>query len=92
MSDRVALGQVHAALVSLPGVRDAAVDLAGHGPDGRRIVAHVVTGTAPAELRAALAARLPAHLVPARLYRVPYIPLRADGSTDRPALARLTSP
>ncbi|AQS65638.1 condensation domain-containing protein [Streptomyces pactum] len=92
MSDRVELGRVHAALMSLPGVRDAAVHVAQNVPGGRRIVAHMVTRAPLAELRAALESQLPSHLVPARFHRVPHIPLRPDGSTDRPALAALTSP
>ncbi|MGW5202152.1 condensation domain-containing protein [Streptomyces spiralis] len=92
MSNRGELGEVRAALVSLPGVRDAAVHVTRQAPDSPRIVAHVVTRTRLAELRTALRSRLPAHLVPARLHRVPYIPLLPDGSTDRRALAALTSP
>ncbi|MGW5092157.1 condensation domain-containing protein [Streptomyces coelicoflavus] len=91
MSDRVALGRVHAALVSLPGVRDAAVHVTRDASGGRRIVAHMVTHAPLAELRAALESRLPAHLVPARFHRVPHIPLLPDGSTDRQALAALTA-
>ncbi|MET7276147.1 condensation domain-containing protein [Streptomyces flaveolus] len=91
MSNRVELGQVHAVLMSLPGVRDAAVHVARHDQCGGRIVAHMVTRTPLAELRAALEARLPSHLVPARFHRVPHIPLLPDGSTDRRALAELAS-
>lgn len=92
MSDRAELGEVRAALVSLPGVRDAAVHAARHALGGLRIVAHVVTRTPPAELRAALRSRLPSHLLPARVHRVPHIPLLPDGRTDRRALAALTAP
>ncbi|MFJ5156125.1 condensation domain-containing protein [Streptomyces sp. NPDC088353] len=92
MSDRVELDQVYAALTSLPGVRDAAVHVARHVPGSRRIVAHMVTRTPLAELRAALESRLPSHLVPTRFHRVPHIPLLPDGTTDRRALAALTSP
>ncbi|MEU4878626.1 condensation domain-containing protein [Streptomyces sp. NPDC021608] len=91
MSDRVELGEVRAALVSLPGVRDAAVHAARHAAGTVRIVAHVVTRTPPAELRAALRSRLPSHLVPACLHRVPHIPLLPDGAADRRALAALTA-
>ncbi|OAH10966.1 condensation domain-containing protein [Streptomyces jeddahensis] len=90
MSNRVEL-EVRAALVSLPGVRDAAVHVARHAPGSLRIVAHVVTRTPLPELRAALESRLPSHLVPARFHRVPHIPLLPDGSTDRRALAALAS-
>ncbi|MER6983339.1 hypothetical protein ABT317_41895, partial [Streptomyces carpinensis] len=92
MSNRGELGEVRAALVSLPDVRDAAVHVTRQAPDSPRIVAHVVTRTQLADLRTALRSRLPSHLVPARLHRVPYIPLLPDGSTDRRALAALTSP
>ncbi|MZE45868.1 hypothetical protein GTY49_23595, partial [Streptomyces sp. SID5477] len=51
----------------------------------------MVTHAPLAELRAALESSLPAHLVPARLHRVPHIPLLPDGSTDRQALAALTA-
>ncbi|MGW2835000.1 condensation domain-containing protein [Streptomyces sp. NPDC001286] len=91
MSDRAELGEIRAALVSLPGVRDAAVHAARHAPGGLRIVAHVVTRTPPAELRAALRARLPSHLLPALVHRVPHIPLLPDGRTDQRALAALTA-
>ncbi|MFD8309215.1 condensation domain-containing protein [Streptomyces sp. NPDC059690] len=91
MSDRAELGEVRAALVSLPGVRDAAVHAARHAVGGLRIIAHVVTRTPPAELRAALRSRLPSHLLPARLHRVPHIPLLPDGNTDHRALAALTT-
>lgn len=92
MSNRGELGQVHAALMSLPGVRDAAVHMAPDVPGSGRIVAHLVTRTPLAGLRAALESRLPSHLVPARFHRVPHIPLLPDGSTDRRALAALASP
>ncbi|MDC2959376.1 condensation domain-containing protein [Streptomyces gilvifuscus] len=91
MSYGAELGEVRAALMSLPGVRDAAVHAARHAPGGPRIVAHVVTRTPPAELRAALRSRLPSHLLPARVHRVPYIPLLPDGRTDHRALAALTA-
>ncbi|MFC9117881.1 condensation domain-containing protein [Streptomyces sp. NPDC057092] len=91
MSNRGDLGEVRAALVSLPGVHDAAVHLVRPARGTARIVAHVVTRTPLFELHAALTARLPSRLVPSLLHRVPHIPLSADGSADRHALAALTS-
>ncbi|MFC7917121.1 condensation domain-containing protein [Streptomyces sp. NPDC057386] len=91
MSDRGELGEVRAALVALPGVRDAAVHAARNPPGPLRIVAHVVTRLPLAELRAALRSRLPSHLVPSCLHPVPHIPLLPDGRADRQALAALTA-
>ncbi|WP_217245381.1 non-ribosomal peptide synthetase [Streptomyces sp. AC602_WCS936] len=89
--NRVELGEVRAALVALPGVRDAAVQVARHARGSLQIVAHVVTDTPAAGLRAALATRLPSHMIPAHFHPVPHIPLLPNGKTDRRALAALTS-
>ncbi|MFJ5265738.1 condensation domain-containing protein [Streptomyces sp. NPDC088387] len=90
MSNRVELGEVRAALLSLPGVGDAAVHTARQARGALRIVAHVVTRTPPAQLRAALEPRLPPHLMPALIHRVPHIPRLPDGAPDHRALATLT--
>ncbi len=89
--NRVELGEVRAALVALPDVRDAAVQAVRHAHGSLQIVAHVVTGAPAAALRAALASRLPSHMIPAHLHPVPHIPLLPNGKTDRRALAALTS-
>ncbi|MFE7909002.1 amino acid adenylation domain-containing protein [Streptomyces albogriseolus] len=89
--NRVELGEVRAALVALPDVRDAAVQAVRHAHGSLQIVAHVVTGAPAAALRAALATRLPSHMIPAHLHPVPHIPLLPNGKTDRRALAALTS-
>ncbi|WP_156669618.1 non-ribosomal peptide synthetase, partial [Mycobacterium sp. E3339] len=78
---RVELGEIHAALTGLAGVEQAAV-IVREG----RLVAYV-TGTAdPAGVRAALAERLPAYMVPAAVVVVDAIPLTVNGKLDARAL------
>ncbi|MEU6313624.1 amino acid adenylation domain-containing protein [Streptomyces sp. NPDC047014] len=80
---RIEPGEVEAALRGLDGVTDAAVTVADSAD---HLVAHVV-GTAPADLTALLAARLPAHMVPGRILTTEALPLTVNGKLDRKALA-----
>ncbi|MFF6918414.1 amino acid adenylation domain-containing protein [Streptomyces sp. NPDC012466] len=89
--NRVELGEVRAALMSLPLVHDAAVQVSRHAHGSLQIVAHVVTSAEVTQVRAALAALLPSHMVPAHFHRVPLIPVLPNGKTDRQALARLAA-
>ena len=62
---RIELGEIQAALAGLDGVEQAVVIAREDRPGDKRLVGYV-TGTAdPAEMRAALAERLPAYMVPA---------------------------
>ncbi|MEQ1570215.1 MAG: amino acid adenylation domain-containing protein, partial [Myxococcota bacterium] len=87
---RIELGEIEAQLAALPGVRDAVVvareDLLGD----KRLVAYVVPepGAEPsaADLRTALAAELPEHLVPSAFVRLDAFPLSPSGKLDRAAL------
>ena len=55
-------------------------------PGDKRLVGYV-TGTAePAEMRAALADRLPAHMIPAAVVVLPALPLTVNGKLDTRAL------
>ena len=83
---RVELGEVEAALASLPSVAEAGVVLR----EGRLAAFVVARGPEPsaADLRAALADRLPAHMVPATFTSLPRLPLSASGKLDRAELAR----
>ncbi|MFC8918375.1 amino acid adenylation domain-containing protein [Streptomyces sp. NPDC057116] len=93
---RVEPGEVEAALKAVPGVTDAVVHVDGTDAAEKRLVAYftaaVQDGPGPDHVRAALLERLPRHLVPAALVRVPGLPLTASGKTDRAAVHRLYAP
>ncbi|EWC63884.1 hypothetical protein UO65_0799 [Actinokineospora spheciospongiae] len=84
---RVEVGEVEAALRGHPAVTEAVVAAREHVPGHKRLVAHVVApGADGAELRAFLAATLPAHLVPAVVVPLDALPLLPNGKLDRAAL------
>jgi len=83
---RIELGEVQAALARLAGVDQAVVIAREDRPGDKRLVGYV-TGTAdPAELRAALAERLPAYMVPAAVVAIEALPLTVNGKLDKRAL------
>ena len=83
---RIELGEVRAALAGLDGVEQAVVIAREDRPDDKRLVGYV-TGTAePAEIRAALADRLPAYMVPAAVVVLEGMPLTVNGKLDTRAL------
>ncbi|MBO1419757.1 non-ribosomal peptide synthetase, partial [Streptomyces sp. FH025] len=86
---RVEPGEIAAALAELPGVAQAAV-IARPGPQGKRLLGYAVPAPGgapdPEELRAALAARLPAHLVPAAVLLLDELPRTAHDKLDHRAL------
>ncbi|WP_370963824.1 amino acid adenylation domain-containing protein [Amycolatopsis sp. cg9] len=83
---RVEPAEIEAALTGLRGVSAAAVVLR-HDQDGEaHLAGFVVTTADPRELRAALAGKLPAHLVPSTLTALDALPLTANGKLDRAAL------
>ncbi|MBI5283026.1 MAG: amino acid adenylation domain-containing protein [Candidatus Solibacter usitatus] len=88
---RIELGEIEAALQVCPGIAAAVVVLQEHPADR---IAAFYCGTAahaptPDELRAALRASLPEHMVPALIRRVDALPLTTSGKIDRKALAAL---
>ncbi|QNM94856.1 amino acid adenylation domain-containing protein [Chitinimonas koreensis] len=95
---RIELGDIEAALSALPGVARAVVharvlggQTAAAGMDARQLVGYVIAADPQAELdtaalRAALAATLPAHMVPVAVVRLAAFPLSANGKLDRKAL------
>ncbi|MGK5730759.1 amino acid adenylation domain-containing protein [Streptomyces sp. URMC 124] len=88
---RIEPGEIEHALRDHPRVADAAVAVVRPGSDDARLVAFVVPGgdgqPAVAALRAHLAGRLPAHLLPNAWSVVDALPLTANGKVDRRALA-----
>jgi amino acid adenylation domain-containing protein len=87
---RVDTGEVEAALLELPGVKQAAVVGREDRPGEQRLVAYLVSGRSPSpavsELRRALDARLPAYMIPSAFITVDTMPLTASGKVDRRAL------
>ncbi|MEU9236953.1 amino acid adenylation domain-containing protein [Streptomyces subrutilus] len=90
---RVEPGEVEAALADCAGVSAAAVTVAGEG-DRSRLVAHVVLAQPPGDparragaLRAELAGRLPAAMVPARVEFHDRLPRTVNDKVDHHALA-----
>jgi amino acid adenylation domain-containing protein len=87
---RIELGEVEAALLELPGIRDAAVLVRDDARREKQLVAYVVLHPGEAEdataMRAALSLRLPGHMVPAVVVTLPAMPLTANGKLDRRAL------
>ena len=83
---RIELGDVQAALAGLDGVEQAVVIAREDRPGDKRLVGYV-TGTAdPAEIRAQLAERLPAYMVPAAVVALAALPLTVNGKLDTRAL------
>ncbi|MEA2693615.1 MAG: hypothetical protein QOJ16_3002, partial [Acidobacteriota bacterium] len=88
---RIELGEVEAALEILPAVQRALVMAR---PEDQTLVAYVVPVAragkpVPAELRAALRARLPEYMVPAGFVVLDAFPLTPNGKVDRQALAAI---
>ncbi|GBG35928.1 hypothetical protein NJB14197_41400 [Mycobacterium montefiorense] len=83
---RIELGEIQTALASLDGVEQAAVITRKDGAGTTRVIGYV-TGTAdPAELRTALADKLPAYMIPAIVVVLETLPLTANGKLDTRAL------
>src|SRR6185503_11738399 len=83
---RIELGEVRAALTGLDGVNQAAVIAREDRPGDKRLVGYV-TGTAdPVGIRAQLAERLPAYMVPAAVMVLEALPLTVNGKLDTRAL------
>ncbi|AMV71114.1 hypothetical protein JCM30471_29350 [Desulfuromonas carbonis] len=92
---RIELEEVRQALATHPQLRDAAVVPVGKaGIYSSLLAAYVAAEPAPgsAELRAFLAARLPAFMVPEQLLAVAQLPLNRHGKLDGTALLALAQP
>ncbi|MGY0057919.1 non-ribosomal peptide synthase/polyketide synthase [Streptomyces sp. LZ34] len=84
---RIEPGEVAAALLDHPEVRQAVVVARETEPGGTQLVGYAVPATVdPAALRAHVAERLPDYMVPAAVVAVDTIPLTPNGKLDRRAL------
>ncbi|MDI1463733.1 amino acid adenylation domain-containing protein [Catellatospora sp. KI3] len=89
---RIELGEIESALASCPGVREAAVLLHEDAPGGPTLVGYLAPPVAEAAVRAHLADRLPAYMVPSTLVSLDRLPTGASGKLDRRALPAPTGP
>ncbi|WP_372507766.1 amino acid adenylation domain-containing protein [Mycobacterium barrassiae] len=84
---RIELGEIRAAITELDGVEQAVVIAREDRPGDKRLVGYV-TGTAnTAEIRRALADRLPSYMVPAAIVTLDAIPLTVNNKLDIRALS-----
>ncbi|HLL85372.1 MAG TPA: amino acid adenylation domain-containing protein, partial [Longimicrobium sp.] len=85
---RVELGEIEAVLLEHPAVREAVVVLRSTGAGAEpRLVAYVTPASVDvAAVRAALAARVPAYMVPSAFVTLAALPLNASAKVDRRAL------
>ncbi|MGV9391077.1 non-ribosomal peptide synthetase [Streptomyces olivaceus] len=89
---RIEPGEVEAALLAVPGVREAVVLADRSTPGSPRLVAGVgcrdgATRT-PHEWRAALGDRLPDYMIPAVVAEFPRLPMNRSGKVDRSEVLR----
>jgi amino acid adenylation domain-containing protein len=89
---RIEPAEIESAIRQFPGVRDAAV-VARPGPGEASLHAYYTAAAAIplADVRAHLAAQLPAYMVPASLTQVPSFPLNRAGKVDKVALDQAPS-
>ncbi|MFJ5266794.1 amino acid adenylation domain-containing protein, partial [Streptomyces sp. NPDC088387] len=83
---RIEPGEIESALSAHPEVTQTAVVARKDRPGESRLVAYVVTGADPDDLRAYLSARLPEFMVPTAFVPLERLPLTANGKVDRSAL------
>ncbi|MEZ2221793.1 amino acid adenylation domain-containing protein [Rhizobium sp. RCC_161_2] len=87
---RVEPGEIEAALVSQPEIRQAVVILREDPGQGKRLVAYLVSAHGEAvdgpDVSARLAHSLPSHMIPSAYVTLSTIPLNVNGKIDRHAL------
>ncbi|WP_179079381.1 amino acid adenylation domain-containing protein [Streptomyces rectiverticillatus] len=86
---RIETGEIDAALLAEPGVRQAATVLREDRPGVRRLVSYVACAAASGDTAAllkAVADRLPPYMVPSAVVAVDRLPLTRNGKLDRAAL------
>ena len=83
---RIELGEVQAALARLDGVAQAVVIAREDRAGDKRLIGYVTGDVESAALRAALAERLPAYMVPSAIVVLDALPLTVNGKLDKRAL------
>jgi amino acid adenylation domain-containing protein len=88
---RIELEEIEAVLCQQEAVQDAAVLLREDTPGHPRLVAYVIPGSVDAtadDLKAGLADRLPAYMIPSVVVFLDVLPLTPHGKVDRKALRK----
>jgi amino acid adenylation domain-containing protein len=85
---RVELGEVEAAVLRQPGVRQCVAATGEDAAGNTELIAYVVGDDDTAALRARLLDELPVSIVPTRFVVMDAIPLNANGKPDRDALGK----
>ncbi|MFD7610943.1 amino acid adenylation domain-containing protein [Streptomyces sp. NPDC059828] len=90
---RIEIGEIENTLLTLPGIRDAAVTFIDHPATGPHLTAYYTRHTPldQAELSSALGAHLPAYMVPTTYHHRAELPLTPNGKVDKKALVRETA-
>ena len=87
---RIEPGEVEAALLHLPDIREAVVVVRGTSSETRQLAAFVVLAggaqLALADIRRELRRFVPGYMVPARIFALAALPLTPNGKIDRGAL------
>ncbi|WP_156657485.1 non-ribosomal peptide synthetase, partial [Mycobacterium kyorinense] len=83
---RIELGEVQAGLAGVDGVEQAVALAREDRPGDKRLVGYVTGAVDPAGVRAALAERLPAYMVPVAVVVLDALPLTVNGKLDIRAL------
>lgn len=86
---RIELGEIERCLLQQPGIRAAAVLAREDQPGEKRLVAYVISESAPLDarqLREQLSRSLPEYMLPVAYVRMESLPLTANGKLDRRAL------
>ena len=85
---RIELHEVELCMESFPGIERAAADIRGEEPDARLVAWYLAEEeTEEKRLRDYMRKKLPAYMIPVRMFRLEAFPLNQNGKLDRRALS-----
>ncbi|KDF01162.1 amino acid adenylation protein [Mycolicibacterium aromaticivorans JS19b1 = JCM 16368] len=83
---RIELGEIQSVLGDVEGVEQAVVIAREDRPGDKRLVAYITGSADPAAVRATVAERLPAYMVPTAVVTIGALPLTVNGKLDTKSL------